>query len=242
MNNKLVQISLALAIIVSSIVLSNAFLNRNQEEDKIWVKGLGKTNFTSDLVVWRGSFTRIAIDLKTAYQELNKDRKLLEDYLLEQGIDPKDLVFEAVNINKDYRYDYDNHGNSRQVFVGYRLRQSISVSSQSVELIETVARDVTDLIHQGIEFHSEPPQYYYTGLSDLKIEMIATATEDGFIRAEQIASKSGASLGELKSARMGVFQIIGQNSNENFSWGGAFNTHSKQKTATITMTLEYGID
>jgi hypothetical protein len=41
---------------------------------------------------------------------------------------------------------------------------------------------------------------------------------------------------------MGIFQIIGQNSNEDYSWGGTFNTSSKEKTATITMKLEFGID
>ena len=40
---------------------------------------------------------------------------------------------------------------------------------------------------------------------------------------------------------MGVFQIIAQNSNEDYSWDGAFNTSSKQKTATITMRLQFGI-
>ncbi len=40
---------------------------------------------------------------------------------------------------------------------------------------------------------------------------------------------------------MGVFQIIARNSNEDYSWAGTFNTTSKQKTATITMKLQFGI-
>ncbi|MEL6974922.1 MAG: SIMPL domain-containing protein, partial [Bacteroidota bacterium] len=39
----------------------------------------------------------------------------------------------------------------------------------------------------------------------------------------------------------GVFQITGQNSGEDYSWGGAYNTASKNKTASITMRLEYNI-
>ena len=38
---------------------------------------------------------------------------------------------------------------------------------------------------------------------------------------------------------MGIFQITGQNSNETYSWGGTFNTWSKEKTASITMKLDY---
>ena len=38
---------------------------------------------------------------------------------------------------------------------------------------------------------------------------------------------------------MGVFQITGANTNEEFSAGGNFNTSSKNKKARITIRLEY---
>ena len=41
---------------------------------------------------------------------------------------------------------------------------------------------------------------------------------------------------------MGVFQITGQNSSEDFTYGGSFNTFSKNKTANITVRLEYEVD
>ena len=93
----------------------------------------------------------------------------------------------------------------------------------------------------GVEFYSSKPQYYYTKLTELKKELIEHATENAKTRAETIASKSGFKLGRLKNANMGVFQIIARNSNEDYSWAGAFNTTSKQKTATITMKLQFGI-
>ena len=36
-----------------------------------------------------------------------------------------------------------------------------------------------------------------------------------------------------------TLQITGQNSAEEYSWGGSFNTTSKKKTATITVKLDY---
>ena len=56
-----------------------------------------------------------------------------------------------------------------------------------------------------------------------------------------VYKKSGAKLRKLKTARMGVFQITGANTNEEFSAGGNFNTSSKNKKARITMRLEYNI-
>jgi hypothetical protein len=40
---------------------------------------------------------------------------------------------------------------------------------------------------------------------------------------------------------MGIFQITAQNSAEDYSWGGTFNTSSKRKTASITVKLEFEI-
>jgi hypothetical protein len=41
---------------------------------------------------------------------------------------------------------------------------------------------------------------------------------------------------------MGVFQITGQNSAEDFSYGGSFNTASKNKTANITVKLVFQVE
>ena len=99
----------------------------------------------------------------------------------------------------------------------------------------------TELLNKGVNFYSNLPRYYYTKLADLKINLISRGTEDAKLRADRISEFSGAELGKLNSAKMGVFQITGQNSNENYSWGGAFNTLDREKTASITMKLNYSV-
>jgi hypothetical protein len=146
-----------------------------------------------------------------------------------------------VDINQQYDYEYDNRGQSVRKFNGYLLTQRVEIESDAVDLVEQISREVTELINQGLTFNSYPPQYYYTRLADLKLEMIAEATRDATERAGRIAENSGSGLGSLKSAQMGVFQIIARNSNEDFSWGGTYNTSSKMKTATITMKLRFGV-
>jgi hypothetical protein len=95
------------------------------------------------------------------------------------------------------------------------------------------------LLNQGVQLFSNPPRYYYTKLAELKLDMIAKATADARSRAEQIAVQSGGSLGKVMEAKMGIFQITGRLSNEDYSWSGAFNTADKEKSASITMRLEY---
>jgi len=102
------------------------------------------------------------------------------------------------------------------------LTQNITNESNEVDKNEGVSREVTELINQGVELYSQEPQYYYTKLAELKIEMIAAATQDAKVRAEQIAQNSNGNLGGLKNATMGIFQITGQNSSEDYSWGWCF--------------------
>ena len=71
--------------------------------------------------------------------------------------------------------------------------------------------------------------------------MISKASEDARQRAEMIAQNAGGKLGNIASARMGVFQITGQHSNEDYSWGGTYNTSSREKTASITVKITFDV-
>lgn len=232
----------SIAIVLSAYLLGNAIINRNNGQGKISVTGLGKADFTSDLIVWEGSFSKQSTNLKEAYNNLEKDKKIIFDYLIKKGIAENELVFKAVQSSKINRPKYINGKFAGNTFLGYRLTQYLQIDSKNVETIEKISREITELLNKGIEFYSQPPRYYYTKLADLKVEMISKATADAKARAEKIAENSGGKLGALVSAKMGIFQITGQNSNENYSWGGAFNTTSKEKTASITMKLDYKSD
>ncbi|MFC0261278.1 SIMPL domain-containing protein [Fontibacter flavus] len=242
MKKHLTAIIFALAIIIAAAILGNAFLNRNKRSGTVDVTGLGQKNFTSDLVVWEGNFSRENMDIKVAYIELEKDRKAVLDYLIAKGIPKEKIIFNAVNTNPLYRQNYNSNGNYMgQTFLGYELNQTLQIESKDVDKVEQISREITELLLQGVKFYSQAPRYYYTDLESLKIEMISRATEDARVRAEKIAENSGSKLGRLISANMGIFQITGQNSNEDYSWGGTFNTSSKEKTASITMRLSYGV-
>jgi len=243
MNKSVVGILiLSVSAIICTIIVAHTVFNRNENLNSINVTGLGKKDFTSDLIVWNGTFSRQAPNLDEAYNLLKNDQQTVYDYLIEKGIPADTFTFSAVDINQQYEYVYDNRGQSVRKFSGYLLTQRVEIESTEVDKVEKLSREITELINQGLSFNSMPPQYFYTRLADLKLEMIAEATRDATGRAERIAYNARAELGALKSAQMGVFQIIARNSNEDFSWGGTYNTSSKMKTATITMKLKFGVD
>ena len=233
---------ICITIILSVLLVTSTYKNRNRGNDLILVTGLGKKDFKSDLVVWSGNFEQKGNTLEEASELLNKEKAVVKKYLLNKGVREDQIVFTAVDIRKEHRTTYYENGNIKeQFFLGYVLSQTVKISSPEVDKIEEISRSVTELTKEGISFYSYAPQYYYTKLSELKIEMVAAATEDARIRAEQIAANANAEIGPLRYAKMGIFQILAQHSNEDLSWGGNFNTSSKLKTATITMKLQFGL-
>jgi len=233
---------IAMAIIVSVFIAGAAYKYKFKSAETIVVTGLAEQDFTSDFIVWSGSFSRTDFDLKTVYTSLKENEQKVKQYLEQKGVPTNAIVFSAVDIQKNFKEKYDVNGKvTGSEFSGYTLVGRVKVESKDIERIEKLSREITELLEQGIEFNSAPPSYYYTKLNELKIDLLAKASADAKLRAETIAKNSGSSLGGIKKATMGVFQITGKNDNENYSYGGAFNTSSKQKTASITLKVEYQV-
>jgi uncharacterized protein len=242
MNKYFSSLIIGLTVIISAAIFSGAWKRTHQSGQSIKVTGLAKQDFESDLIVWTGNFSQKSMNMKEAYSRLNKDAEMLKSYLLKKGVKQEEMIFSAVSISKEFETVRDSKFDTeKQVFNGYNLAQDVKIESKEVDKIEKISREITELIDIGIEFYSYPPSYYSTKLAELKISMLAAAAKDGRQRAATIAENSGSKLGRLMNANMGIFQITGRNSSEDFTYGGSFNISSKLKTASITVRLEFAI-
>jgi len=233
---------IALAIIVTASIFAGAYKSKFRKQVTISVTGLAEKSFASDLIVWRGEYQRKSLDLKSAYALIKNDETNVRQYLKSNNIADNELVFSSISIEKVFDTKYNDQGKQiSSVFTGYKLSQTVTVESKNIDRVEVVSREVTKLIESGIEISSLEPSYFYTKLSELKIDLLAKASADAKKRAETIAENSGGALGKILKADMGVFQITAPNSNEDFSYGGAFNTSSKNKKASITIRINYSI-
>ena len=229
----------SLSIVLFAVVLGNAYKYKYRINNTINVTGNAKKDFESDIVKWSASFSRKSMDLSVASEQLKQDRELVRQFLEKQGVDPKEIVFNAVNIKREFSYHSDGQGNSYNTFTGYNLSQNVSVESRDLDKVDNASREISTLISQGIELSSNSPNYYYSKLEDLKLELISQASDNAKQRAINIATEAGSSLGDLVKADLGIFQITGQNDNEDYSYGGAFNTTARSKTANITVKTSY---
>lgn len=228
-------------LVVAVWVGGKKFVQARTGAKTVSVVGGCERDFDSDLIVWNISYNVLNDGMKEGYAEIKEVNNVVRDYLKQKGIAKSDIDFRSLDCNKETEYHYNN-GNSYYTFLGYRLNQSVRVESNDVDKVEKISREISELLERGINIDNNSLNYYYTKLSDLKIEMLAEATDNAKNRAETIAKSAGSRLGKLQTANMGVFQITAPNStDEDYSWGGTFNTTSKKKRASINMRLTYEV-
>jgi hypothetical protein len=100
------------SLVVAIVLAVNGFVAYKQNANGgITATGSATCDFSSDLIVWRGSFSAYGQTTTEAYQALKKDAGLVEDYLIEHGVPKESIVFSSVEINPDYRQIYNDYGN-----------------------------------------------------------------------------------------------------------------------------------
>ncbi|MBR8801604.1 SIMPL domain-containing protein [Porphyromonas levii] len=236
----LATVVLGMALVVAAWVGANALLHRNDRPKIVTVKGGAERDFVSDLVVWKVMIVSHSATPLEGLHDVERQQGVLRSFLEEKGVKAEELAFGPISYAEDVTGYFDGK-QDRYVELknGYNVSQIVTVTSNRVDDVDRVARSVGELIAQDVTVKSDDPQYYYTKLADLKLEMVAAAAEDAMSRATQIAEVSGAKLGALRRSNLGVFQIVGRHTQEDYSWGGNFNTSSKEKTVTITVTSEF---
>jgi hypothetical protein len=232
-------IALSTGLVISTVVGARALV-RIKSDNTIQVTGSAKRRIKSDLVVWGAHVTAQAPTMKEAYKQIAVETPKLTAYLEKSGI-PKDQI-KVFSITTKTLHPHDKEGRELEDTIsGYLLTQALEVRSSDIVKVGKVAREVTELIEQGVELESDAPEYIYTKLSDLKIQMLAEAARDSRVRAEQIASSTGAKIGPLRSARMGVIQINPADSTE-VSNEGNNDTSSEDKDILTVVASTFALE
>lgn len=231
--------ALAVALVLSSIVGAWAYTHSKKSDQTVTVTGSAKKRIKSDLVIWRAGVSYQAPQLSEAYKALSDNIPRIKQYLLSKGVTEEQITVSSISTTA--LHDKDSDGNETAKTTGYALRQELQVRSGDVDKIEHIAREATDLLNQGIIIESGAPEYYYTKIADLKIEMLGEAAKDAKVRAQQISSSTGSTIGSVRSARMGVLQITAADSSE-VSDSGMNDTSSLDKDITAVVNVSFAVD
>jgi hypothetical protein len=231
--------ALAVGLVLASIVWAWAYKTKHTGEQTVTVTGSARKRIKSDLIVWKANVSYQSAQLSEAYASLKDRVPRVKAYLVSKGVAEGEIVVSSISTKT--MQAKDENGEETGAVNGYVLTQTLEVRSGDVEKIAKISREVTELIDQGILLESQAPEYIYTKLGELKIEMLGEAAKDAKERAQKIASSTGSDVGQVRSARMGVMQITAADSNEVSDYG-VNDTSALEKDITAVVNVSFAVD
>ncbi|MCE9518289.1 MAG: SIMPL domain-containing protein [Verrucomicrobia bacterium] len=200
----LAAFALALGMVGSTFIAATTWrdVRKQPEKNNIRITGSAKKRIVSDLIDWSATIEGKGNDRTAAYVSLKSGTDKVVEFLKTQGIKPDDIKTQSARITEEFeivREDKVLPGTTvplrseKRNSVGFRAMQVVSVSSSNVPQIEKASREITSLLEQGVFVTSNPPNYYYTRLGELKLEMLSEAAKDARNRAENILRSAGNS-------------------------------------------------
>jgi len=239
-NQKLIlfPIIMGACLIISATIWATSYYYKDSS-NSLLVTGSASKGVVSDSAKFSGNFSRIVkiSDLKYGYSEMTADLKIVKDFLKKQGIDDKEVTISTVSMNENYNY---NNNNNYQAEKEYTLMQQVEVSSPDINKITSLAQQTQSLIDSGVIFSTNPVEYYYTKLPELRVDLLSAAIKDAQARAQKMVEATGKKLGGLKSAASGVVQVLPENSLEVSDYG-TYDTSKVNKNIMVTVKAAFGL-
>jgi len=231
--------ALAIGLVLAAWIVASSLERIKLAGDKITVKGYAEEKVISDAGAWRAIVSVRAPDLATAYGKLAADSARVVTYIGSVvGADAERL--QQGTVNTQTVYEFGPGGVQTGRVLGYELSRQFEFSSKNVAQIGIIATGASRLISDGVAINAMPPQYFFTDLNAVKVRLIGAATRDSLLRAQQFAANSGVTVGPLRSASQGVFQITSPNSTETADYG-SYDTSTVEKLVKAVVTVEYAV-
>ena len=233
----LLGVLIALGSVCSTYILSKGIIEfQKLQNQTIRVTGSASQNVTSDSSSWNIDYREIAPTLKEGYSKINSDAVKIKKFLLENGIDEKNINFASIG-------SYENHkrtpnGNTTNEIENYTVFQNVTIKANDTETLTNLSKKIDVLVNQDINLTTGNIKYFVSNLDDIKVKMVGEATKNAQDRANSMVKATNGKIGPINSAKMGVFQIVPIDSTDVSDYG--YNDTSsieKKVVATVTATF-----
>ena len=198
------QVLISCLIITFGILIASViFASKISKDENITVTGSAYKVVKSDSAKLGFSIRTRKLNQKEAYAHLKKQTPEVIEYLNSKGIEE----IETKSINGYNVFRQNERGYSTNEIIAYDASLHFEIKSNDVLKIREISTDIQDLINKGINVEVYSPEYFYSDLASIKIDLLKEAGTDAKQRAASMLSATGAKVGKVKSMRMGVFQI-----------------------------------
>ena len=212
-NWKTEAIVLAIGMVALGAQVKQGINNFVAKDRVVTVKGLAEMEVPANKVTWPLMYKEVGNDLATLYNKISDTNSAIVNFLKKKGITEDEISINAPEIIDMQAERY----NSNPVPYRYNVTTVITVTSSKVDLVRSLISEQGELLKQGIAITGGDYRYNitydYTGLNDVKPQMIEEATKNAREAAQKFAKDSDSELGKIKHAYQGQFSITDRDSN-----------------------------
>jgi hypothetical protein len=232
---------LGAALIALGMALAGALAGQGYRQGRladryVTLKGIAERDVQADVALWPIRFVATADELELARDELTRSDTAVRAFLARQGIPAEAVEVHQLEVTDVLANPYRSGpvGGSRFI-----IAETLMVRSLDPARIQTASQAIGELVAAGVVLSAAGgseagPTYLFTGLTELKPEMIAEATANARRSAGQFAADAGSRLGGIRRANQGLFVILPRDPAPGMTEGG-----QRHKTVRVVATIDY---
>jgi uncharacterized protein len=212
-------------------------------QQSITVKGLAVKDVQADNAEWTVTITVNEPTFAEALNKLRAERPALDAFLTKEGLDKTSWQIGSESVTAHMLTIYLPQGGTKTEQQGYDATQSIVVANKDLIKIETANKNFLAIQAEGHPFTASSPLYLVSNLEDIKMSLIAAATENARKRAEEFVKQDRVKVGLMRSASQGAFYIYAAGGNtDTDDYGGVYDKTTVNKLAKVVVTIVYNIE
>ena len=222
---------ISLAIVLASLIVTIGFNKGLNDfttlQRSVTVKGLSQKDVEADTLILPIKFVKSSNNLTNLYEDLEQDKQNIIKFLKEQGVKDHEISYNAPNIIDRLSDPYANDNQATYRYIG---TGNLLIYTNNIKLGKNILEKISVLAKEGIvlKIDDYEIEYLYTKLNDIKPQMIEEATLNARNAAIKFAEDSKSSLGKIKKASQGQFNISNRDKNTPYI-----------KTIRVVSTIEY---
>lgn len=205
---------LAVAIVVFGTFVKNSLDRFTDKERVVTVKGLSEREVPADKVIWPLIYKELGNDPADIYQRIEKKNATVMDFLKKHGLTDNEISVNPPQVKDRFADSWSQEN----ILNRYVASSVIIVNSTQVDLVRNIMQKQAELMKIGIALISEDygnnmVKYEFTGLNEIKPEMVEESTKNARATAEKFAKDSYSELGKIRRATQGQFSITNRDNN-----------------------------
>ena len=197
----------ALGLVGGGWFIGSGLYEARASERYVTVRGFAEREVPADLAIWPIVFTATAAELGELQRQVDASAATVRGFLAGRIADEAISVSAPRVTDREAQWMYGGDG---RPLARYAAEVTVILRTGDIDGLRRAMAESGELVTQGVavirswEFQT---QYVYTGLEQVKPEMIAEATRDARRAAEQFAADSGSRVGGIRNAQQGLFSI-----------------------------------